>query len=178
MQIVGYAQWNRLQSQLRKRGFSDVVDREAPICALQLGTLRVDFMPDDAQLLGFCNRWYKQAYENAQPYELDETVTIQVVSPVYFLATKLEAFKGRGGEDPLTSQDIEDVLILLDGRPVLLGEIRQASSSVRCYVAEGFKALLGMASMGHAIEATAQGDAQRSLRIHRTIDSVIELGAA
>ncbi|CCG88017.1 hypothetical protein EPIR_2654 [Erwinia piriflorinigrans CFBP 5888] len=32
---------------------------------MQLGELRVDIMPDDEDILGFSNRWYKEAMENA-----------------------------------------------------------------------------------------------------------------
>lgn len=49
--VVGYADWARLQKNLRNRGFSDIMSGNAPVCALQLGELRVDFMPDDKQLL-------------------------------------------------------------------------------------------------------------------------------
>lgn len=176
VQIVGYAQWHQLQSQLRQRGFSDVMDHQAPICALGLGSLRVDFMPDDEKLLGFCNRWYKQAYEAAQLYELDPTTHIRLVSPIYFLATKLEAYKGRGAGDPLTSQDIEDVLILLDGRRTLTHEVMAGPALLKRYFAESFQDLLGISSMGHAIEAASHGDADRESRLYKTIHSIIEIG--
>lgn len=176
VQIVGYAQWHQLQSQLRQRGFSDVMDHQAPICALALGSLRVDFMPDDEKLLGFSNRWYKQAYETAQCYELDPTAHIRLVTPPYFLATKLEAYKGRGAGDPLTSQDIEDVLILLDGRKTLIHEVTSASALLKRYFAEIFRDLLGTPSMCHAIEAASQGDAGRESRLYKTIHFIIDLG--
>src|SRR5690606_27112026 len=51
--VIGYAEWHQLQEQLRTKGFQDITKESAPICAMKLGELRVDFMPDDERLLGF-----------------------------------------------------------------------------------------------------------------------------
>ena len=61
------------------------------------------------------------------PYKLDESLVINVVTPPFLIATKLEAFKGRGNNDPLSSRDVEDILTLFDGRPELKGEIENSS---------------------------------------------------
>jgi len=53
-----------------------------------------------------------------------------VLAP-YFLATKLEAFDGRGKGDYLSSHDIEDIVAVLDGRPEILDELLKASKSYR-----------------------------------------------
>ena len=53
-------------------------------------------MPTDEKILGFSNRWYSDAIQNSQDVEIAEQQTIRLVTPVYFLATKLEAFFGRG----------------------------------------------------------------------------------
>ena len=46
--------WADLQATLRARGFKDIMaDDQSPICAMALGELRVDFMPDDPAILGF-----------------------------------------------------------------------------------------------------------------------------
>ena len=52
--VVGRVQWYSLQEKLRTQGFSESADG-GPICAMKLGELRVDFMPDDPAILGFCN---------------------------------------------------------------------------------------------------------------------------
>lgn len=52
-------------------------------------------MPTDERILGFSNRWYKPAMENAQSVQLASNLTIRVVTAPLFLGTKLEAFKGR-----------------------------------------------------------------------------------
>ena len=62
--IMSYADWPKLEKQLRERGFSD--NQDAPICGMKLGELKVDFMPDNSDILGFSNRWYNDAYESAE----------------------------------------------------------------------------------------------------------------
>jgi predicted nucleotidyltransferase len=105
--VMGYAGFHRLQNELRAKGFKDMPPAEsvesAPVCAMRLGGLRVDFMPDDPRVLGFSNRWYRDALETASEHELSETLSIRLVSPPYFLATKLEAYRGRGKGDVLSS---------------------------------------------------------------------------
>lgn len=53
------------------------------------------------------------------------------------MATKLEAFGGRGRGDFLGSHDLEDILTVFDGRAELPGEIAQAPANVRDHIAAG-----------------------------------------
>jgi hypothetical protein len=67
---------------------------------------------------------------------------IRIVTAPYFLATKLEAFDGRGGGNYMLSHDIEDIVAVLDGRPELVEEVRQAEDPLRRYLADRFTVLL------------------------------------
>lgn len=111
LKVDGRAQWLKLQKQLRERGFKESMQEELT-CRMMLGNLKVDFMPDDATILGFTNRWYHAALANAQPYALTELISINLLSPEYFIATKLEAYHGRGNNDPMRSHDLEDIINL------------------------------------------------------------------
>lgn len=84
------AGWYQLQQQLRARGFKESMDDEI-VCRMNLGGLKVDFMPLDECILGFTNRWYRAALASARRYALTRNLTIRVLAPEYFLATKLEA---------------------------------------------------------------------------------------
>jgi predicted nucleotidyltransferase len=92
--VIGYVEYNRLKTQLQSNGFKEtpLTEEDWPICAMKLGDLRVDIMPDDETILGFSNRWYKYAMESAIDYALDEKLSIKVVNPIAFVATKLEAY--------------------------------------------------------------------------------------
>lgn len=101
-----------------------------------------DLMPVQPEVLGFSNRWYPHAVETATPLDLGNGITIQLVSAVAFVATKLEAFAGRGGGDFLTSHDLEDVLNIIDGREELAAEMATAPLELQQAVAAAFRWLL------------------------------------
>jgi hypothetical protein len=61
--------------------------------------MKLDVMPIEERILGFTNRWYRAAMDAAQDAELQAGLRIRVVTAPYFLATKLEAFRGRGKRD-------------------------------------------------------------------------------
>ena len=48
---------------------------------------------------------------------------MRIVTPPLFIATKLEAFHGRGANDIAASHDLEDIVTLVDGRPEIVPEI-------------------------------------------------------
>ncbi|MBR9880930.1 MAG: hypothetical protein GYB17_15690 [Gammaproteobacteria bacterium] len=123
--------------------------------------LRVDLMPDHDDVLGFSNHWYPQARETAQPISLGGGLSIRVVAPPLFVATKLEAYKGRGEDDPLSGHDIEDIFNLVDGRPELLDEVRAAGSDLRACIADELSKLLDNALFGYAVKSAA-GDPNRN----------------
>ncbi len=164
--VIGYPAFARLQQQLSERGFrlstqTEDSDDDFPICAMTLGQLRVDFIPDDEEVLGFSNRWYREAVASSTPFELKPDLIINLVNPVYFIATKLEAYRGRGRGDALASRDIEDILNLVDGRPEVLAEVDEAPAPVRQYIAEQLGALLQDANFEYAINSHAAGSQDR-----------------
>jgi hypothetical protein len=61
---------------------------------------------------------------------------------VYFVASKLAAFHGRGAEDVTLSHDLEDIIAVIDGRAEIVGEIAEAESQVRKYINSEIGALL------------------------------------
>lgn len=89
--LKGPMQWGELQDQLSKKGFSISSDDEV-ICRMRLGNLKVDFMPDDEQILGFSNRWYKLGIAKSVKYVLPSGIGIKCLSSPLFIATKLEAY--------------------------------------------------------------------------------------
>lgn len=99
-------------------------------------------MPTDPAILGFSNRWYPEAVKTATRVRLSNRVEIRVISGPAFVATKLDAFIGRGGGDLLSSHDLEDILNVVDGRPSIVAELRTASDVLRRFVREQFQTLL------------------------------------
>ena len=79
---------------------------------------------------------------SAVAHELELNLRVRVVTAVYFCATKLEAFAGRGKRDYQSSHDLEDLMAVVDGRPELPEEIHSGPEDVRAYIAAEFKNLL------------------------------------
>lgn len=105
---------------------------------------------------------------------LTDNINIQLISPVFFVATKLEAYKGRGNNDPLKSNDIEDILNVFDGRPELVDEIKKAPEEIQKYMSEEFSQLFEHPNFEYAVQSTAQGQSDREELIFKRLESVIE----
>ncbi|HEY3384739.1 MAG TPA: hypothetical protein VGK32_23505 [Vicinamibacterales bacterium] len=67
---------------------------------------------------------------------------IRIITSVSFLATKLDAFRGRGNDDYSGSHDLEDVIAVIDGRPEIVDDVHTAPFDVRVYVASDIRQLL------------------------------------
>ena len=177
--VIGLGSWYRLQQELAAKGFR-ITPEDDVICRTRLRDgnatdLIVDFMPDDADILGFTNRWYGDALRDAVDHALPGGTVIRVVSPAYFLGTKLEAFRGRGNNDPLASRDIEDILNVVDGRESLGDEVADAPDALRAYVAAGIGALLRHRDFDYAVQATARNNRQREDLIFKRLDFIATL---
>ncbi len=137
------ALFHRIEASVATRGFARDVSSDV-ICRWvhKASGVLFDLMPVQPDVLGFSNRWYPYAVETAVPVDLGNGVTIRLVSAVAFVATKLEAFAGRGGGDFLSSHDLEDVLNIVDGREELASEMAAAPADVRQAVAAAFGPLL------------------------------------
>jgi len=142
VQVLSKAEYYALSERLRELGFREDTSDDAPICRWTSGSVILDVMPTDPTLLGFGNVWYQPAMEHAIEMSLSSGKSIHVVSSPYFLITKLEAFDGRGAGDYQMSHDIEDIVAVIDGRPVIVEEVRDSVTELRAALAERFQALL------------------------------------
>ena len=113
VELATYGSFSALETRLRQLGFQNDM-MSGVICRYQVQGITVDIMPTDPSVLGFSNRWYTDGFRNAMLYDLDETVTIRLFTLPYFVASKWEACKGRGGDDLRWSTDFEDIIFVLD----------------------------------------------------------------
>jgi hypothetical protein len=113
-EITSYSAYTDFSERLRKLGFTEDTTEGAPICRWRQKKTILDVMPLDEKILGFSNRWYKSAMDTALIHELEPWLRVRVVTAVFFCATKLEAFAGRGKRDYFSSHDLEDLVALVD----------------------------------------------------------------
>jgi hypothetical protein len=142
VEVATYGEYASLSERLRERGLREDQTEDAPLCRWRLDDIVVDVMPTVESILGFANRWYIPAVRAAETILIAER-SVRIVSAVYFVATKLEAFHGRGKDDLASSHDLEDIITLVDGRPELVVEIEKADHEVRNFVASEVGDLLG-----------------------------------
>jgi len=137
VEISSYAEYVTFSERLRNLGFVEDQTEGAPICRWVQREMRLDIMPTDERILGFSNRWYKFAMQRAQNVLLEHGLMIRTVTAPLFLATKLEAFKGRGNSDYFASHDLEDIIAVIDGRPSLMDmdKVKQTARDLKAYIA-------------------------------------------
>jgi hypothetical protein len=111
-------------------------------CRWKTGKIILDVMPTDEKILGFSNRWYMQAIKDSIFAAITESIKIRVVTPQHFLATKIEAFLGRGNNDFKESKDLEDIISLIEGRPEIIDELKICNNDLKRFIADNFKNFL------------------------------------
>ena len=141
VEIVTYSAYSQLQEKLAALGFEPDSSSKI-ICRYKYQGLTVDIMPLHEDVLGFTNKWYREGFANHVVYQVDEMVSINIFSATYFIASKFEAFKGRGESDGRTSKDFEDIVFVLDNRKNIWEELNASATDVKAYLKEAFAELL------------------------------------
>ena len=137
VEIFSRTEYYRLATALREVGLSECTEPDAPMCRWEYGELLIDIMPCGEEVLGFSNRWYIEGLKNLITYTLPSKREIYIFSPLYLLASKIEAFLGRG-QSFYFSKDIEDIIVLLDGCEALPEEFKGAEGEVKLYLQQWF----------------------------------------
>jgi predicted nucleotidyltransferase len=159
------ADYYRLEDQLRALGFVQDQSPDAPVCRWRVNGVSVDLMPTQEEILGFANRWYRVGVATAQTLTLPSGVPIRVLRAPEFIATKLEAFYGRGGGDFLFSHDMGDIISVIDGRAALLNECQESLTPLRAYLAAQFQHLLADRSFVDALPGHLSPDGASQARL-------------
>lgn len=137
VEVASRLAWYDFEARLRAHGLRHDTSSSV-ICRWKAGSpgdeLLVDFMPDDAAILGFENRWQRPALDQATTLLLPSGRQIQAISPPYLIATKLEAWNGRGEGDHLRSHDLEDLISLIDGRAEIVDEVKEGPQDLRSFL--------------------------------------------
>lgn len=167
-----------LEAKLRDLGFVHCTERDAPICRFVIGKIKVDILPSHAQILGFTNAWYADAMADTQEVRLPSGTSIRIFSAPYFLATKIEAFEARGANAFRFSEDIEDIITVLDGRSALEAEIRAAPEKLRAYLRYKFAAFLTAEDFHDAIYGALRSSLYGMSRVEKTLALLRRIGGS
>ena len=138
-EIVTYADYIAFSERLRLAHFTE--DEELT-CRWHHEGLMLDVLALNKEVLGFTNIWYESALRHASALSLPGGASIRVITAPFFLATKMEAFRGRGKLDFQASHDLEDFVAVIEGRENVVQEIAESPQAVRVYLAQAVKSLL------------------------------------
>jgi len=141
VELATYGSYSNLDARLRQLGFQNDV-MSGVICRYQVQGINVDIMPTVPKVIGFSNRWYPDGFRNAMNYQLDDQTSIRLFTLSYFIASKWEACKGRGGKDLRLSTDFEDIIFVLDQVSDAESQLMQAPEAVRTYLREELEPFL------------------------------------
>ncbi len=164
-EISSYAEYSAFGERLRALGFSEDTSEDAPLCRWVHSGAILDVMPLDEKILGFSNRWYRAAMEASIRHRLLRDLEIRSVTAPYFLATKVEAFKGRGRRDFLASHDLEDLIFVIDGRSAIVEEVQTETPLLRGYLHREITGLLSAPEFIDALPGYLRPDAASQARI-------------
>jgi hypothetical protein len=141
-EILTYADYIEFSERLRRAGFTEDAGEKPLTCRWHNGTLILDVLALNKEVLGFTNIWYEPALRHASTVMLPGGQSIRVITAPFFLGTKMEAFRGRGKLDFQASHDLEDFVAVIEGRETMQEEIAESPQDLRNYLAEAARSLL------------------------------------
>lgn len=170
VEVATRSDFHKLEERLRGLGFRHPQTSKAPICRWEFKGILVDVMPIEGSILGFTNRWYPEGFENRISSTLPDGRQIWIFSLPYLVASKLEAFKGRGHGDFMASSDMEDIVTVIDAAGNFQEQIATTPSSVKAYLRAQFRTLLADENFldgleGHLPPAAGPGRVARARAI-------------
>lgn len=145
---------------------------DAPIGRWKFRDGTVDLMSTAEGTLGFHNRWYSLAVVSGIKVTLPNEWVIKLVTAPVVLGTKLEAFNGRGKGNYMASNDLEDVVTVVDGRATLVDEVTPSPLALRAYLAIEFKQLLDNRDFRDALPGQLPTDSGSQARVPGLIKKI------
>lgn len=152
VEVMSYHEHAIFEEKLRQHHFRNDIRPAAPICRWVYKDEVVDIMPDDEDLLGFSNRWYRPGFKNKEPYQLPSGKTIYILPVTYYVATKLDAVFSRGGSDLRVSHDFEDIVYVLNYCPEFRERCLDEEPILQDFLKEQFASLLKRSNIREEIE--------------------------
>lgn len=166
IEISSYIKLGDLEEELRKLKFAHDTSEGAPVCRWIYGGIKVDVMPTHSDVMGFSNRWYPDGIRNKIQVELPGGINIYILSPEYYLATKFEAHRDRGGDDLRTSHDFEDIIYVLDNNDSVTDIVKSCTNiGLKQYLKEQCTLLINNGNIIESIDCMLPIDSQEE-RIH------------
>ncbi len=140
LEIATLGELEALREKLIEKGFFQSHEDDV-ICRFHYSDIKVDIMA--TKTIGWApgNPWFEAGFNKSQNINLDG-IEIKVLPLPYFLASKFLAFYDRGGKDPRTSHDFEDIVYILNHTSNIDDLIFGSDKKVQLYLKEAFLKIL------------------------------------
>jgi hypothetical protein len=170
VEVTTRSEYYRFEEKIRSVGFQND-DASRVICRFKHpeSELVLDVMPTEASILGFENRWQKEAFVHAVDTALPSGRRIRTIPPAFLLGTKLEAFGTRGRSDFLGSRDFSDVVTLIDGREEVVEDVAAAPEELQVFIGEQLLQLALHRDFDRGLEGALPSSPESRGRVDRVI---------
>lgn len=140
LEITTSIELEQLRQKLTSNGFVQSAD-ENNICRFLFEYIKVDVMSTMEIGWASANPWFYPGLFDLEERDVNG-IKIRILSLAYFLASKFNAFHGRGKNSPRTSHDFEDIVYILDHQPDLVIKIKSAPHDVKKYLLSEFSHII------------------------------------
>lgn len=149
LSIATIAELEKIREELTRRKFIQTAEDDV-ICRFRYAEVKVDVMNTKAIGWAPANPWFAPGFALKEKLEVEEQI-IQILPLPYFLATKFEAYNGRGKNEPRTSHDFEDIVYVLENRTDIAEQIITAPEDVKPFLKSEFESILKDSAKQEAI---------------------------
>ena len=149
LSIATIAELEKIREELTRRKFIQTNEYDV-ICRFRYAEVKVDVMNTKAIGWAPANPWFAPGFALKEKLEVEEQI-IQILPLPYFLATKFEAYNGRGKNEPRTSHDFEDIVYVLENRTDIAEQIITAPEDVKPFLKSEFESILKDSAKQEAI---------------------------
>jgi hypothetical protein len=175
IEVMAAHNYANVEARLREAQFQHDMTPGAPMCRWIYKGITVDVMPTEGARLNLNTLWFREAVTLANTYTVQPGVHFSVISPVVFLATKFAAFTDRGNDDFYASHDLEDAMVVIDGRAEIIREIGEAPTEIRSYIAKKIAGLMANEDFRYALPGYLPSDAGSQARIGTLLNKLSQI---
>jgi predicted nucleotidyltransferase len=168
VEIASLGELESIREELVQKGFTQSPEDDV-ICRFRFDNIKVDVMSTKEVGWAPANPWFSQGFAHRETVKIGDQM-IQLLPLPYFIASKFAAYIGRGGKDPRTSHDFEDIVYVIDNRTDIVAQIDKAPMDVKHYLMEQLKIILNHNAMQEAILGNLAYET-RDVRYGRIIES-------
>lgn len=159
-EIATLPDYYKFTDQLKNFGFSEDTETGV-ICRWRKAELCLDVMPIADVGFGSVNTWFQLAIKTATTFELSNGKALKHIDAPTFIATKIESFLNRGGDD-FIHHDIEDIITVVNGRSELPDEMPKADQELQEYVMDKLGAFMEMSAFTDLIPSHIRPNESRA----------------